>query len=102
MQLSHSSELDALVVDLAATIDAHSGDYPVVSFYDQPAGPDVIWLYAHLVIEVFVDKEKPVSLRSRVPGGVSIYVKSPQQGMELLRETERLRQKVDLPYIRLR
>ncbi|WP_197342425.1 hypothetical protein [Ralstonia solanacearum] len=90
-----------MAVDLAATIDAHAGDYPVVSFFDKASGPDLIWLYAYLVIEVFVDKEKPVSIRSRVLGGVSIYVKSLQQGMELLRKTEGLRQKCDLPYIHL-
>ena len=101
-QLSHCSELDAMVVDLVATIDAHSSDYPVVSFRDKASGPDLIWLYARLVIEVFVDNEKPVSIRSRVPGGVSIYVKSLQQGLELLRETEGFRQQVELPYIRLR
>lgn len=101
-QLSHSSKLDTMAVDLAATIDAHAGDYPLVSFCYEASGPDLIWLYAHLVIEVFVDKDKPASIQSRVLGGVSICVQSLQQGMELLRETEGLRQKRDLPYIRLR
>lgn len=97
--LSHSSEFDATVENLAAIIDVDAGDYPLVSVCHKVPGPDVTWLYAHLVVEVFIDKDRPVSIRSQVLGGVSVYVGSLQQAMELLRRTEGLRQKRDLPYI---
>lgn len=97
--LSHSSEFDIAVANLAAIIDVDAGDYPLVSVYHDIVGPHVTWLYAHLVVEVFIDKDKPVSIRSQVPGGVSFYVESLQQAMELLRRTEGLRQKRDLPYV---
>lgn len=100
--LSHSSEFDATVVDLAAIIDVHAGDYPLLSVCHKAHGPDVTWLYAHLVIEVFIDKNRPVSIRSRVLGTISVCVGSLQQAMALLRRTEGLRQKRDMPYIRLR
>lgn len=97
--LSHSSEFDATVADLAAIIDVGAGDYPLVSLCHEIPGPHVTWLYAHLVVELFIDKDKPVSIRSRVLGGVSVYVGSLQQAMEMLRRTEGLRQKRDLPYV---
>lgn len=97
--LSHASEFDAAVANLAATIDVDAGDYPLVSVRHDIVGPHVTWLYAHLVVEVFIDNDKPVSVRSQVPGGVSVYVESLQQAMELLRRTEGLRQKRDLPYV---
>ena len=97
--LPHSSELDAIVADLAAIIDTDAGDYPQVSVCHKVSCPDVTWLYAHLVVEVFIDENKPVSIRSRVLGGISVYVGSLHQAMELLRRTEGLRQKRDLPYI---
>lgn len=97
--LSRSSEFDTAVAHLAAIIDVDAGDYPLVSVYHDIVGPHVTWLYAHLVVEVFIDKDKPVAVRSQVPGSVSVYVESHQQAMELLRRTEGLRQKRDLPYV---
>lgn len=97
--LSHSSEFDATIADLIAAIEVGAGDYPLVSVGHEGPGPDVTWMYAHLVVEVFIDKDKPVSIRSRVLGGVSVYAGSLQQAMELLRRTEGLRQKRDMPYI---
>lgn len=101
MPPSYSAELNTIVADLAATIDAHAGDYPMVSFFHKASGPDATWLYAHLVIEVFINENEPASIRSKALGGVSVHVRSLQQGMELLRRTEGLRQKRDWPYIRL-
>jgi len=97
--LSHSSEFDATVADLAAITDVDAGDYPLISVCHKVPGPDVTWLYAHLVVEVFIDKDKPVPIRSRAFCGVSVYVGSLQQAMALLHRTEGLRQKRDLPYI---
>jgi hypothetical protein len=97
--LSHPSEIDAAVANLAAIIDVDASDYPLVSVCHDVLGPRVTWLYAHLLFEVFVDKDKPVSIHSQVPGGVSVSVESLQQAMELLRRTEGLRQKRDLPYV---
>lgn len=95
-----SSELDPLAAELAATIDAHAGDYPLVSFHRNTSGPDVTWMYAHLVVEVFINEGR-TSIRSREQGGVAVEAGSLQQGMELLRRTERLRQNQDWPYVRL-
>lgn len=101
MPQSHLTELNTIAADLAATINAHMGDYPVVSFFHKTSGPDATWLYAYLVIEVFINENEPASIHSKTHGGVSIHVRSLQQGMELLRQTEVLRQKRDFPYIRL-
>lgn len=84
---------------MAAIIDVDASDYPLISACHKVPGAEVTWLYAHLVVEVFIDKDKPVSIRSQVLGRVSVYVKSLQQTMELLRRTEGFHQKRDLPYI---
>jgi hypothetical protein len=99
--LTNSSEIYTVAAALAAIIDEHAGDYPLVSLHREAPGPDTTWLYATLVVEVFIDKDKPVSIGSRELGGVSVYVSSPQQGMALLRQTEAIRQQRDWPYIRL-
>lgn len=96
-----SLELDTLAAELAAIIDAQAGDYPLVAFRQEAPGPDLTWMYAHLVVEVFVVKTRPASIRSREQGGIELDVESLQQGMDLLRRTEGLRQNRDWPYVQL-
>jgi hypothetical protein len=100
--LPPSPELDPLAAELAAVIDAHAGDYPLVSFHDDAQGPVVTWLYGHVVVEVFIDAQSSAGIRAQQLGGVNLVVRTLKEGMELLRRTESRRQRKSAwPYVRL-
>lgn len=93
--------LCSLAAELAQVIDAHHSDYPLVSFSNENGKPNVAWIYAHLVIKVFIQSSESASLRSREVGGVSVTVGSYEQAMDLLKRTEAIRQNRDHPYFQM-
>lgn len=94
-------DLCSLATELAKIIDAHNSDYPLVSFSNEDGEPDVAWIYAHLVIKVFVISNESASLHSREVGGVSVTVGSYKQAMGLLKQTEAIRQRREHPYFQM-
>lgn len=100
--LPPSTDIDTLAAELAAVIDAHAGDYTLVSFYEVHQGPVLAWLYGRLVVEVFIEAQGRVGIRGQERGSVDLVVRSLKEGMELLRRTESLRQRDNAwPYVRL-
>jgi hypothetical protein len=90
-----------VAAQLAVLIQDCAGDYPLVSFRHEVGGPDLVWLYARLVVELFVVPGTKPRIRSQELGGVTLEVGSLQQGMTLLQLTEASCQRRRHPYVQL-
>ncbi|CAM8635953.1 hypothetical protein MCEMSHM24_03137 [Comamonadaceae bacterium] len=97
-----SSEIPSnLPIKLASVIDEYGGDYPLVSCSETANEPAMVWLYSKLVIEVYLTPEVSPHLEHEELGGLTVKVKNHSQAMDLLRQTESIRQQRDFPYIQI-
>lgn len=80
---------------LAALIDAAGGDYPILSFYEDPE-PRLHWSYSRLEIILKIDKaHKAIQFES----DAILSVASVAAGLALVAATESIRQGHREPYI---
>jgi hypothetical protein len=94
MQTLPSEPLGNIACDLAALIDQHAGDYPIVSLQSGDKG--LRWFYANLVIDVLVVADAPAQFER-----AELLVTTPTlgAGLELIARTEANRQGRDAPFL---